>query len=65
MKLFGWNIERATEVHNCNMRWFMRGHEAGWRAAMDEAEAEIKKHGITVLRVSPEIKAKFNLSVVK
>lgn len=65
MKLFGWVIERETEIHECNMRWFMRGREAGWSAALDEAEKEMNRHGITVLRVSPDIKAKFDFSTVK
>jgi len=62
MRLFGWVLERETELHARDTRWFMRGHDCGWSAAMDSAERELKKHGITVVKASPEIIEKFNLS---
>jgi len=62
MKFFGWVLERETDLHARDMRWFMRGLDHGWSSAMDSAEKEMNKHGITVVRASPETIEKFNLS---
>jgi hypothetical protein len=64
MRLFGWVIERETEVKARDTRWFTRGYDCGWSSAMDEAEAQMKKAGINVLRASPELIEKLKLGKV-
>ena len=61
MKIFGWTIERESEVRARDMRWFGRGFDAGWHAATEKAVKTFNQHGFTVLSTTGDLKEKLRL----